>query len=165
MNIFQEQKLTGDYYKDNEIIKKKMQRKELIMYWASKDVYAWLDVNQPKHDLIYAIIHHYDGISSKNIAFNYNKYIEDNQFITPEVIEHMIGIYNQYKCTFYNLGHIKKENELWYYNLSPESEISFLRMNKIKLGEKQENTNEYILELENRIKVLEKELLEKKGIS
>ena len=154
------------YYEENKKLEEDRRRKEILAYWSDEKTYKWLEKEQPNYQLIEAIILKYDGISSPSIAYLYNNRINPANPINEYIINHILDTCNKYKCTFNVLGEYVKKNELWYYNVDPNTELRIREKNPF-VNEKKQKTKEYILSLENKIKVLENELIniKAKGVS
>ena len=146
------------YYEENKELVENHKRKEILSYWSNENTYKWLEKEQPNYQLIEAIVLKYDGITSTSVAFLYNERTKCKNPINEFIIEHIINTCNQYKCTFGILGEYEKKNELWYYKVDNITELSICKKNPY-INEKKLKTKEYIVSLENKIKSLERELI------
>lgn len=149
------------YYQENKKYREDMQQKEILAYWSKDAVYDWISNNvNPDQDLIESIVMKHQGITSTSIAHIYNDRLSPKNPINEYIIDHVIDIYNKYKCTFYTLGTYVKQDARWFYKITPLDNITILRKNKYinQQVERSGKTKEYILQLENENKKLRNEI-------
>lgn len=146
------------YYQENKNFILDHNKKEKLAFWSDEDTYNWIEKEQPNSQLIEAIVLKYHGISSTSIAFIYNQKNFCDNPINEFIIEHVINTCNKYKCTFGVFGEYEKINSLWYYKVDNNTELN-IRKNNPYINEKKQKTKEYIINLENKIKALENELI------
>ena len=157
-----------NYYQQGVMEQKKQQQKEILSYWSTPQIYIWIGNNTVNHELIEAIIYNnsYEGISSNRIAELYNRYLNItslNNKINCYIVDHIINTCNKYKCTFNIVGEFKKNKNFWSYDTSGIPDSYFKNHNKYYNFMKKDNKNDYVLELENKIKTLEQNIQELKS--
>lgn len=157
-----------NYHQQGVMEQKQQKQKEILSYWSTPQIYSWIGSNTVNHELIEAIIYNnsQDGISSNRIAELYNRHLNITNFnhkINCYIVEHIINTCNKYKCTFNTVGEFKKNKHFWFYDTTGIPDSYFKRHNQYYDLMKRDNKNDYVLELENRIKSLEQNINELKS--
>ena len=149
------------YYQENKKYREDLQKREILAYWSKNEVYDWISNNTvPDQQLIESIVMKYQGITSTSIAHLYNDKLTPTNPLNEFIIDHIIDIFNKYKCTFQSFGNYVKKNDRWFYEISPLQNVEISRRNKYinQKVERSSKTKEYIQQLENENKKLKNEL-------
>lgn len=149
------------YYQENKTHQEDSHKNNTLEYWSADRVYDWISDNvTPDAELIESIVIKYQGITSISIAHIYNDKLTPKNPLNEYIIDHVIDIYNKYKFTFQTIGTYIKQNNRWFYKITPLQNIEIAKNNKYinQKIERNIKTKEYILQLENENKKLKNQI-------